>query len=196
MTGPAHPSHDLPTPRHDAIARLRAVFARIAQGAVEREHSRTLARDAVQWLVDAGFAGLRVPVRHGGLGASLTETFALLSELAEADSNLPQIFRAHFAFVEARLREGDTPQAARWLDLAGHGAVFGAAMAELGDSTGVRTTLRREGGDGGHYAMAAGWGKILLHRDAVCIMDRRGRGGWAASHYTCRADHRAGGGAH
>ncbi|EFG83055.1 acyl-CoA dehydrogenase [Novacetimonas hansenii] len=146
MTGPAHPSHDLPTTRHDAIARLRAVFARIAQGAVEREHSRTLARDAVQWLVDAGFAGLRVPVRHGGLGASLTETFALLSELAEADSNLPQIFRAHFAFVEARLREGDTPQAARWLDLAGHGAVFGAAMAELGDSTGVRTTLRREGG--------------------------------------------------
>ncbi|GCE82058.1 acyl-CoA dehydrogenase family protein [Komagataeibacter diospyri] len=141
MTDPVHLPHGL-SPRIDALAqRLRPVFARIADGAIDREENRILAHDAVQWLLDAGFGALRVPVRYGGSGASLPETFALLAELAEADSNLPQIFRAHFAFVEGRLHEGDGPRAAYWLEQVAKGALFGAAMAELTDSTGTTTTL-------------------------------------------------------
>lgn len=132
------------SPRIDALAqKLRPIFARIAEGAIDREENRILAHDAVRWLQDAGFGALRVPVRYGGSGASLPETFALLAELAEADSNLPQIFRAHFAFVEGRLHEGDSPQAAYWLERVAQGALFGAAMAELTDSTGTTTTLTR-----------------------------------------------------
>ncbi|ATU73175.1 Dibenzothiophene desulfurization enzyme C [Gluconacetobacter sp. SXCC-1] len=141
MTDRVHPTRGF-SPRTELAAQaLRPIFARIAKGAVTREQDRVLAHDAVRWLLDAGFGALRVPVRHGGTGATLTETFALLAELAEADSNLPQIFRAHFAFVEGRLHEGDSPQAARWLERVAQGALFGAAMAELTDSTGTATTL-------------------------------------------------------
>ncbi len=44
-------------------ARLRPIFQRIAEGAVEREHSRTLPYDPVQWLKEAGFGAVRVPCR-------------------------------------------------------------------------------------------------------------------------------------
>lgn len=143
MTNQAHSTQNF-SPRIDALAqRLRPIFARIADGAIDREENRILAHEAVKWLQGAGFGALRVPVRYGGYGASLPETFALLAELAEADSNLPQIFRAHFAFVEGRLHEGDTPQAAYWLEQVAQGILFGAAMAELTDSTGTATTLTR-----------------------------------------------------
>ena len=87
-------------------ARLRApfaeIFARIEDTALAREQQRELAFDAVNWLREAGFGALRVPREQGGGGASLPQLFELLIELAEADSNLPHILRAHFGFVEGR----------------------------------------------------------------------------------------------
>ena len=50
------------------------------------------------------------------------QTFRLLVELAEADSNLPQIFRAHFAFVEERLSSKDEADRQRWFSLIVEGA--------------------------------------------------------------------------
>ena len=136
---PADPAAD---PQLDALrARLRPVFARIAEGALAREQARTLPHDAVAWLREAGFPALRVPVEYGGAGASLSVLFALISELAAADSNLPQIVRAHFGFVEALLAEPDRDRAAPWLELVGEGALFGAAMAENAAVTDVTTTL-------------------------------------------------------
>lgn len=52
-------------------ARFRPIFARIAEGAVERERSRTLPFEPIQWLKQAGFGAVRVPVEFGGAGASL-----------------------------------------------------------------------------------------------------------------------------
>lgn len=94
--------------------RFAPVFQRIAQGAVQREQERTLAFDAVAWLKDADFGALRVPRSQGGLGATLPELFALLIELGSADSNLPQIVRAHFGFVEGRLVSQDSDSQAYW----------------------------------------------------------------------------------
>ncbi|MBB2200930.1 acyl-CoA dehydrogenase family protein [Gluconacetobacter tumulisoli] len=127
--------------------RLRPVFDRIAAGAVARERDRALAYEPVQWLREAGFGALRVPVRHGGAGIGLTQLFRLLVDLAEADPNLPQIVRAHFAFVEGRLHDRDADRAGRWFDLVSGGALFGAAMAEQSDSTGTSTILSRDGQD-------------------------------------------------
>jgi len=67
-------------------ARFRPIFARIAEGAVERERSRTLPFEPIQWLKHAGFGAVRVPVEFGGAGASLPQLFQLLIELAAADS--------------------------------------------------------------------------------------------------------------
>ncbi|MBT9301866.1 acyl-CoA dehydrogenase family protein [Pseudomonas sp. TAE6080] len=128
--------------------RFAPVFQRIAQGAVQREQERTLAFDAVAWLKDADFGALRVPRSQGGLGATLPELFALLIELGSADSNLPQIVRAHFGFVEGRLVSQDSDSQAYWFPKVVAGQLWGAAMAERSDTTTNSVTLK---------PTAAGW---------------------------------------
>ncbi|KAF1065462.1 acyl-CoA dehydrogenase family protein [Variovorax sp.] len=135
-------------PSYDQLAdRFRLIFARIAEGAVQRENERLLAHDAVAWLAQAGFGALRVPVAQGGLGASVEQFFDLLIELGEADSNLPQILRAHFGFIERLFAEIDPALHGPWLRLAADGVIFGNATTELGEGPlgQMQTTLRRDG---------------------------------------------------
>jgi alkylation response protein AidB-like acyl-CoA dehydrogenase len=134
-----------PASYEDLAERFRPIFKKIGEGAVAREQSRTLAFEAVTWLREAGFGALRVPQAHGGLGATLPQTFRLLIELGEADSNLPQIFRAHFAFVEERLNSKDESDRQRWFSLIVEGALFGAAMAEKTEGTETTVTLTKDG---------------------------------------------------
>jgi alkylation response protein AidB-like acyl-CoA dehydrogenase len=137
----------------DLHLRFADVFARIAQTAVAREQKRELAFEAVQWLRDAGFCALRVPVAQGGLGASLPQLFELLIKLGQADSNLPQIVRAHFGFVEGRLSSRDAQSQDYWLGKVADGQLWGAAMAERTDTTRNSVTLSAiEPGNAG-----AGW---------------------------------------
>ncbi|MDM0078680.1 acyl-CoA dehydrogenase family protein [Variovorax sp. J2P1-59] len=138
-----------PTPSSTQLSdRFRPVFRRIAEGALQRENDRTLAYDAVGWLRDAGFGALRVPHAAGGLGASVEQLFDQLVELGEADSNLPQVLRAHFGFIERLFAEVEPGLHAPWLDRAASGAIFGNATTELGHGAvgSLQTKLRREGG--------------------------------------------------
>ena len=118
---------------YQALAeRFRPIFARIAVGALEREQSRSLPFEQVKWLKEAGFGAVRVPVQYGGAGASLPQLFELLIELAEADSNLPQALRGHFAFVEDRLNaQADAPQDT-WFKRFVEGELVGNAWTEIG----------------------------------------------------------------
>jgi alkylation response protein AidB-like acyl-CoA dehydrogenase len=125
--------------------RYRPIFAKIAEGAVEREQNRELAHEAVNLLREAGFGALRIPRSQGGGGASLSQLFKLLVELGEADSNLPQILRAHLAFVELRLNNEDLAQQALWFQRIVDGALIGAAMAERTDATENTVKLSRDG---------------------------------------------------
>lgn len=125
----------------DLHQRFADVFARIADTAVAREQQRELAHDAVAWLREAGFGALRVPQALGGLGASLPQLFRLLNELGEADSNLPQIVRAHFGFVEGRLSSRDSASQDYWFAKVVDGELWGAAMAERTDTTRNSVTL-------------------------------------------------------
>ena len=128
------PALAAPTPQFETLAaRFRPIFARIAERAAEREHDRELPFDAVGWLREARFGALRVPVEHGGFGASVEQFFALLIELAEADSNLPNIFRAHFGQIERLYAEIDPALHAPWLERAAAGEIFGNATTEIGD---------------------------------------------------------------
>ena len=119
---------------YEALAeRFRPIFQRIATGAVEREQSRSLPYEPIQWLKDAGFGAVRVPVEYGGGGASLPQLFELLIELAEADSNIPQALRGHFAFAEDRLNS--PPGSARnlWFKRFVDGDIAGNAWTETGN---------------------------------------------------------------
>lgn len=126
--------------------RFAPVFARIAEGAAEREHSRTLAHAPLQWLRESGFTALRLPKALGGSGASLEQLVVLLVDLAAADPNLTQILRPHFLFVDRVLYQG-TPEAQRhWLPLVARGDTFGNATTEIGEGAlgSLQTTLQRD----------------------------------------------------
>jgi alkylation response protein AidB-like acyl-CoA dehydrogenase len=115
--------------------RFRPIFQRIAAGAVEREQTRSLPYEPIQWLKDAGFGAVRVPVEYGGGGASLPQLFELLIELAEADSNVPQALRGHFAFAEDRLNSPPGPGRDLWFKRFVEGDIAGNAWTEIGAVT-------------------------------------------------------------
>ena len=113
-------------------ARFRPIFTRIAQGAVQREQQRILPHEPIEWLKQAGFGAVRVPVEYGGAGASLPQLFELLIELAEADANVPQALRGHFAFAEDRLNAPPSPARDRWFARFVAGDIVGCAWTEIG----------------------------------------------------------------
>lgn len=122
-----------PTAGYEALARrFRPIFERIADGAVAREISRKLPFEEIAWLKEAGFGALRVPVEHGGSGATLPELFELLSELAAADSNFTQILRAHFGAVEDIVASNDPRRRERWFKRLVAGDLFGNGFTERG----------------------------------------------------------------
>ncbi|KDE11237.1 acyl-CoA dehydrogenase family protein [Rhodococcus aetherivorans] len=128
--------------------RFRPIFDRIAEGAVQREHERRLPFHEVQWLREARFGALRVPVGFGGFGATIRQLFDLLIDLAAAESNLPQALRVHWSFVEDQRLAGDE-RARHWLAAAADGTLVGNAITEpgVGAADRYRTTLTRKGGD-------------------------------------------------
>lgn len=127
MADITHPDYN------ELAAHFRPIFARIAEGAVEREQHRRLTHEPIRWLKEAGFGTLRIPRDEGGLGASLPQLFQLLTELAEADSNLPQALRAHFAFVEDRLNQPDSEARRRWFRRFVDGELVGSGWSEIGN---------------------------------------------------------------
>jgi len=151
------------------------IFARIAEGAAQRDRERQLPFEQVRWLKQAGFGALRVPSEHGGFGLSLPELFALLVDLAAADANLPQIFRGHIAFVEDRLHSPDRVSAHRWFARFAAGETVGNAWSENGPAVvgTLGTTLARDGGlwrlDGAKYyttgSIFADWADVTATRE-------------------------------
>gem|GEM_PF-62084 len=135
---------------YDELAEVfRPVFARIAEGARERDAGRVLPYEPVAWLNQVRFGAVRVPAADGGYGASLSDTFRLLIELAEADSQVAHLLRSHVAFVESILLLEDGPERRRWFDRFVSGQLVGNAYTERGGNTlGRLNTVLREH-DGG-----------------------------------------------
>ena len=165
------------------LARFRPIFNRIAVHAAQRENDRELAHEPVAWLNAERFGALRVPVEYGGIGASVEQLYDLLIELGEADSNLPQILRAHFGFIERLFAEIDPSLHGPWMRLAAEGVIFGNATTELGEGAlgALQTTLSRDGDawrlDGDKYystgTLYADWISVSAQRlNADGISDR------------------------
>src|ERR1700733_9219096 len=124
-----------PSRRYDDLAApFRPIFRRIQEGAVQRERERVLPFEEIQWLKDAGFGAVHAPKEYGGGGATLPELFALLAELAEADSNLTQALRVHFAYVEDVLNSQDQVRRERWFKRIANGDIVGGAWTEIGEA--------------------------------------------------------------
>lgn len=107
------------------------LLAEIAAGAAERSLAGSNPVEAIDAIRRARLGALRVPVEAGGFGASVRELFEILIALADADSHVAHILRAHFWFVEERLIAVSDPAQDRWLAEVASGAIFGNAMTEL-----------------------------------------------------------------
>lgn len=90
---------------------------------------------------ESRLGALRVPLAEGGGGSSLREFFATLMDLAEAAPDIPHILRAHYWFVEDRLRSTNLTERAYWLERVVAGDIFGNAVTELGGSAAVGTWI-------------------------------------------------------
>jgi alkylation response protein AidB-like acyl-CoA dehydrogenase len=124
-----------PSRRYDDLAApFRPIFRRIQEGATQRERDRILPFEEIQWLKNAGFGAVRAPKEFGGRGVTLPELFALLAELAEADSNLTQALRVHFAYAEDVLNSQDQARRERWFTRIANGDIVGGAWTEIGDA--------------------------------------------------------------
>ncbi|CAB3793375.1 acyl-CoA dehydrogenase family protein [Paraburkholderia fynbosensis] len=151
--------------------RFAPVFARIAEGAVQREQHRELAYEPVEWLREAGYTRLRVPQQYGGEGVSLAQFFALVTRLGEADSNLPQILRVHGGFIESLLEYGDAALRDRWLTRVAQGQIVGGAVSERTGVTNNSVRLTQTDGawhlDGEKYyttgTLYADWVDVTAH---------------------------------
>jgi alkylation response protein AidB-like acyl-CoA dehydrogenase len=128
----------------ELLEKYRPVFEHIASGSLERELTRTLPHEQLRWLAEAGFGAVRVPVGHGGDGASPSQLIALLVELAAADPHAAQALRGHFAFVEDRLGAAQSEGRDLWLARFARGELVGNAVTEIGSvalgSTGTTVT--------------------------------------------------------
>ncbi len=113
-------------------AKYRPIFEKIAEGVVEREKNRILPYEQINLLKQAGFGALRVPVKFGGDGVSIPQLFQLLIELAQADSNIVQALRGHFAFVEDRLNAHKFESQELWFKRFVQGDLAGNAWTEIG----------------------------------------------------------------
>ncbi|MHA7282831.1 acyl-CoA dehydrogenase family protein [Arthrobacter sp. TMS2-4] len=111
--------------------RFRPLFAIIAAGAARREQTRSLPFEEVAALKEAGFGALRVPRQYGGSGVSLRQLFTILTDLAAADSNLTQLWRGHFAYIEGILLQPPSVHRDRWLFDIATGTMIGNASSEL-----------------------------------------------------------------
>lgn len=160
-------------------ARLQPVLARVAEGAAQREHERTVATGPARWLAQAGFGALRVPRAQGGAGLTIAQWTQWLIALAEADSSLAQALRGHFAYVEDLLNAPDSPRRDAWLQRIAAGELVGNAWSEIGERKlgELNTFVTREAD--GHWRVDGrkfySTGSLLA--DWIDVLARRSDGG-------------------
>ncbi|MGI4813798.1 MAG: acyl-CoA dehydrogenase [Janthinobacterium lividum] len=148
-------AHDIardPLAARDRSAELNALIEAIGAAALERDRERIAPFEAMALFKAGRWGALRLPVQAGGDGASLRQLFNLVIRLGEADSNVAQSLRNHFAFVERYVRLENDERARRWRRWVADGALFGLGSTELsstkagrGESLETTVTPRGEG---------------------------------------------------
>jgi alkylation response protein AidB-like acyl-CoA dehydrogenase len=116
----------------NVVERFAAVFDEVGVDVVSREQERRLPFPEIELLRAAGFTRVTLPVELGGDGVSHGELFELLAELARRDSNLAQLFRSHFSFIDRAIHSLPSPRRDARLRLLAGGAIHGNATFERG----------------------------------------------------------------
>jgi len=135
----------------DLWQRAAELLPAIGAEAARREAERILPHAEIRALADSGLLTWRVPVQHGGPGASVHEVIRFVIDLAAVDANIAQAVRPALGFVEG-LTNAPVEDRQEWYDRVLDGDVFGGAFGEIGAANGViRARIRPEGD---HYRLS------------------------------------------
>jgi alkylation response protein AidB-like acyl-CoA dehydrogenase len=124
-------------------------FAPLAE---ELDREQRYPDENVALLVESGLAGLFVPVRFGGAGASFATTCAVIEEVSRACASTGAILTAYALGGTPILLAGTEEQQARYLGGMARGEAVSFALTEVGagsDANAIRATAERDG-DGYH----------------------------------------------
>ncbi len=159
-----------------AIAAVRDLAERFAQGAAERDRERRLPHAEVEFLSDAGLFALTVPSRFGGPDLPPSVVAEVFRTLATADASLAQIPHSHYVYLTALRLAGPEELQRTVFGQVLEGARIANAQSERGGRTvaDVATTLTRGPGGGARldgekfYCTGSPYAHILavLARDA------------------------------
>lgn len=114
----------------ELIERFRGVFDAVGAEAITRERERRLPYAEIELLRDSGFTRVTLPREYGGDGATHSDFFELLTELARRDSNIAQLFRSHFSFIDRTALAPASAQRDARLKRVASGAIIGNASHE------------------------------------------------------------------
>lgn len=132
--------HDVvPAPVAPGSPEYARLIAAVREKAAAERAAGSALHGTIGLIRGARLGALRLPRSEGGAGASLRQLHQVLMDLAEADPDVPHILRAHFWFVEERLRSPNATERTRWLGRIAAGDLFGNATSELGGSAAVGT---------------------------------------------------------
>ena len=114
----------------------KAIIAQLSEDALQRQQQGGAAPFASIAILKAHKIGaLRIPTHLGGYGLSIEDLFELLIQISAIDSDVSQILRSHFQFVEDVLRSADTHFQEIWLQKVVEGAIIGNAFTEINKIT-------------------------------------------------------------
>lgn len=105
----------------------------------------------VERLVESGLAGLFVPERFGGAGASFVNTCAVIEEVSRACASTGAILTAYALGGTPILLAGTEAQQERYLGGMAKGEAVSFALTEVGagsDANAIQTVAERDGSDG------------------------------------------------
>jgi alkylation response protein AidB-like acyl-CoA dehydrogenase len=116
----------------DPIAAAHDLAARLAAGAVERDHARGNAERERQWIRASGLLDLSVPREFGGLGASWKTIADVVRIVARADSALAHLLGLHHLQIAGIRLAGNARQQRRLLfETIEHDVFWGDAVNPL-----------------------------------------------------------------
>ena len=143
-------------PQHSFVESLewQSIAQQLQADATQRQQQGGAAPFASIAILKAHKMGaLRIPKQFGGRGLSIQQLFEVLIHLSTIDSDVTQILRSHYQFVEDVLRSSDTQFQEIWLEKVAAGAIIGNAFTEINKITvgsGEYHTQISEGEQGWH----------------------------------------------
>lgn len=154
---------------------FKQLLEKIANDAEERRKNGDVSQPnyAIDLIKKTRLTAIQLPIEYGGRNANIKDVLYVVSRLAEADSDVAHILRAHYLYVAQFLREESNNTNKEFLNKIAEGTIIGNAFTELSSRNAghlnFETSLLAEGD---HYRLNGTkyFSTGTLYSDLVIVM--------------------------